>query len=69
MVTPQKILTDLKFNNQTQLVGFLNKHFTWKADKESERIYILDESNPDRNVSKEYEIKETKSGYLYLSEV
>lgn len=69
MVTPQKILTDLKFNNQTQLVGFLNKHFTWKADKESERIYILDESNPDRNVSKEYEIKETKSGYLYLSKI
>ena len=69
MPTAQQILKDLKFDTQTQLVGFLNKHFTWKADKETEHIYILDKSNPDRNRSREYEIKETKSGYLYLSEV
>ena len=69
MATAQQILKDLKFENNTQLVGFLNKHFTWKADKETERVYILDKSNPDRNRSREYEIKETKSGNLYLSEV
>lgn len=67
MPTAQQILKDLKFASQTQLVGFLNKHFTWKADKES--IYILDKSNPERHRSREYEIKETKSGYLYLSEI
>ena len=69
MPTAQQILKDLKFENNTQLVGFLNKHFTWKADKETERLYILDKSNPERQRSREYEIKETKSGYLYLSEV
>ena len=69
MATVQQILKDLKFENNTQLVGFLNKHFTWKADKETEHIYILDKSNPERQVSKEYEIKETKSGNLYLSEI
>lgn len=69
MATPTQILKDLKFDTQTQLVGFLNKHFTWKADKQTEHIYILDKSNPDRNRSREYEIKETKSGNLYLSEI
>ena len=69
MATPQQILKDLKFNNNTQLIGFLQKHFVFKVDKETERIYIVDKSNPDRNRSREYEIKETESGYLYLSEV
>jgi hypothetical protein len=69
MATVQQILKDLKFENNTQLVGFLNKHFVWKADSETERLYILDKSNPERQRSREYEIKETKSGYLYLSEV
>jgi hypothetical protein len=68
MATVQQI-KDLKFENNTQLVGFLNRHFVWKADKETERVYILDKSNPERNRSREYEIKETKSGNLYLSEV
>ena len=68
-MTKTSVLKDLKFESNTQLVGYLNKHFTWKADKDNERVYILDESNPDRNVSKEYEIKETKSGNLYLSEI
>lgn len=68
-MTKASVLKDLKFESNTQLVGYLNKHFTWKADKETQKVYILDESNPDRNVSKEYEIKETKSGNLYLSEV
>ena len=69
MATAQQILKDLKFDTQTQLVGFLNKHFVWKADKETERLYILDKSNPERQRSREYEIKETKSKKLYLSEV
>lgn len=69
MVTPQKILTDLKFDNQTQLVDFLNKHFIWKADKETESIFVVDQSNPERQRSREYKVKETKSGYLYLSEI
>ena len=69
MPNAQQILKDLKFENNTQLVGFLNKHFTWKADKETEKLYILDKSNPERQRSREYEIKETKSGYLYLSEI
>jgi len=69
MATPNQILKDLKFENLTQLVGFLQKHFTWKYDENPQRIYILDKSNPERNRSREYELKETKSGYLYLSEV
>ena len=69
MATPTQILKELKFDTQTQLVGFLNKHFTWKADKETERIYILDKSNPERQRSREYEIKELKSGKLYLREI
>jgi predicted amidophosphoribosyltransferase len=69
MPTAQQILKDLKFASQTQLVGFLNNHFVWKADKETQRLYILDKSNPERQRSREYEIKETKSGYLYLSEI
>ena len=69
MPTAQQILKDLKFDTQTQLVGFLNRHFVWKADKETERLYILDKSNPERQRSREYEIKETKSKKLYLSEV
>lgn len=69
MATPTQILKELKFDTQTQLVGFLNKHFVWKADKETEHIYLLDKSNPERQRSREYEIKELKSGKLYLSEV
>ena len=69
MATAQQILKDLKFDTQTQLVGFLNRHFVWKADKETERLYILDKSNPERQRSREYEIKETKSKKLYLSEI
>lgn len=69
MPNTQQTLKDLIFDTQTQLVGFLNKHFVWKADKETERLYILDKSNPERQRSREYEIKETKSGNLYLSEV
>ena len=69
MATPTQILKELKFDTQTQLVGFLNKHFVWKADKETKHLYILDKSNPERQRSREYEIKELKSGKLYLSEV
>lgn len=69
MPNAQQILKDLKFENQTQLIGFLQKHFVFKVDKETERVYILDKSNPERQRSREYEIKETKSGYLYLSEI
>jgi predicted amidophosphoribosyltransferase len=69
MATPQQMLKDLKFNSQTQLIGFLQKHFTFKVDKETEHIFIVDKSNPDRQRSREYEIKETKSGNLYLSEI
>lgn len=69
MATKTQTLKDLKFDSQTQLIGFLQKHFVFKVDKETERIYILDKSNPERQRSREYEIKETKSGNLYLSEV
>ena len=69
MPTAQQILKDLKFENSTQLLNFVNKHFICKADNETQRLYILDKSNPERHRSREYEIKETKSGYLYLSEV
>lgn len=69
MANQTQILKETIFNTQTQLVGFLNKHFTWKVDKETEKVYILDKSNPERNRSREYEIKETESGYLYLKEV
>ena len=69
MSNVQQMLKDRNFNNQTQLVNFLNQFFVWKADKETEKIYIIDKSNPERKVSREYEIKETKNGNLYLSEV
>ena len=69
MATPNQILKDVKFTSTTQLIGFLQKHFTFKVDKETEHIFIVDKSNPDRNRSREYEIKETKNGNLYLSEV
>ena len=62
-------LKELKFDTQTQLIGFLQKHFVFKVDKETESIYILDQSNPERNRSREYEIKETKDKKLYLSEI
>lgn len=69
MATPNQILKDVKFTNATQLIGFLQKHFTCKVDKETEHIFIVDKSNPDRQRSREYEVKETKSGNLYLSEI
>lgn len=62
-------LKERKFDNSTELVKFLNKHFTWKADKDTESIYIIDKSNPDRNRSREYKIAENKDKKLYLSEV
>ena len=63
-------LKELKFETQTQLVGFLNKHnYVWKADAETESIFILDKSNPDRNRSREYKIKESANGNFYLSEI
>ena len=64
-----KELKEKTFSTQTELVAFINKRYVWKADKETNHIYIIDKSNPDRHVSREYEIKETKSGNLYLSEV
>lgn len=69
MATPTQILKDAKFISTTQLIGFLQRHFTFKVDKETEHIFIVDKSNPDRQRSREYEIKETKSGNLYLSEI
>ena len=69
MATPTQILKDLKFTSTTQLIGFLQKHFVFQVDKETEHIYILDKSNPERQRSREYELKETKSGNLYLSEI
>jgi len=63
-------LKDKMFENSTELVAYLNSNqFVWKADKETEHLFILDQTNPDRNRSHEMEIKETKSGKLYLSEV
>ena len=69
MATPNQILKDLKFESTTQLIGFLQKHFTFKVDKETEHVFIIDKSNPDRHRSREYEVKETKSGNFYLSEI
>ena len=69
MATPNQILKDLKFTSTTQLIGFLQKHFTFKVEKETERIFIVDKSNPDRYRSREYEVKETKNGNFYLSEI
>lgn len=68
MAKSTSILKDKKFENTTELVAFLKENFVWKIDPEIEHIYILDKSG-SRNVSKEFEIKETKSGNLYLSEV
>lgn len=71
-VGKQKMVTQLKekkFNNSTELVKFLNKNFVWKADKKTERLYILDKSNPERQKSREYKIIETKDKQLCLSEV
>ena len=68
-MTQVEILKELRFIDTTQLVAYLQKSgLTWKADKETERIYILDATKA-RNQSTEFEIKENKSGYFYLSEV
>lgn len=58
------------FPNTTELIAYLNQeHFIYKVDNEAESIYILDLSNPARQRSREYKLKETDGGYLYLSEV
>ena len=62
-------LKDLKFDNTGELVAFLQKHFTWKADQEYEIILIIDKSNPERHRSRAYKIKEDKDEKLYLLEV
>ena len=69
MATPTQILKDVKFTSTTQLIGFLQKHFTFKVDKETEHIFIVDKSNPERQRSREYEVKSTTSGNFYLSEI
>ena len=62
-------LKDLKFENTTQLVAYLqNSGLVWKADKNPERIYILD-TTKTRNQSVEFVLEETQSGYVYLKEV
>lgn len=69
MKTNPKILKDTMFDSTTQLVGFLQKHFVFKYDKETEHIFIVDKTNPERQRSREYEMKESKNGKFYLSEV
>lgn len=63
-------LKDKKFNNSTELVACLiNNNFVWRADKETEHLYILDKTNPERHLSKEFAIKEDKDGKLVLEKV
>lgn len=58
------------FPNTTELIAYLNQqNFIYKVDNKEESIYILDVSNPARQRSREYKLKETDSGYLYLNEV
>lgn len=69
MRTNPKILKDMMFDSTTQLVGFLQKHFVFKYDKETQHIFIVDKTNPERQRSREYEMVESKSGKFYLSEI
>ena len=69
MASLRETLKDRTFENQAQLIAFLNGNYVWKADKQTESIYILDKSNPDRNYSREYKVKENKDKRLYLNEV
>ena len=64
-----EFLKQQKFNNQTELIKFLQDRYTFKVDKEKELIYIIDKTNPDRKISKEFVIKEDKDKKLYLSEI
>lgn len=58
------------FPNTTELIAYLNQqNFIYKVDNEEESIYILDTSNPSRQRSREYKLKETDGGYLYLNEI
>lgn len=68
-MTKISTLKELKFDNTTQLVAYLqNSGLTFKVDKETERVYVLDKDK-SRNQSTEFEIRESKSGYLYLGEI
>ena len=60
-----EFLKQQKFNNQTELIKFLQDRYTFKVDKEKELIYIIDKTNPDRKISKEFVIKEDKDKKLY----
>jgi hypothetical protein len=65
-------LNNLEFESTTQLVRFLNgAGFVWKADEETQKLYILDKSNPERHRSREYEIQDSKDykGYVVLKEI
>ena len=64
-----EFLKQQKFNNQTELIKFLQDRYTFKVDKDKELIYIIDKTNPDRKVSKDFVIKEDKNKKLYLSEI
>jgi len=69
MATVNQIVKGRKFSNSTELIGFLQKNFVFKVDHESEHVYILDKSNPDRQMSKEFKVNEDKDKKLYLEEV
>ena len=58
-----------KFENSTELIAYLNaRNLVWKADKEEEKIYILDKSMA-RNKTREFAIVEDKDKKLFLQEM
>lgn len=58
-----------KFENPTELIAYLNaRSLVWKADKEEEKIYILDKSMA-RNKTREFSIVEDKDKKLFLQEM
>ena len=69
MKISQATLTKVKFDNSTELIATLQKHFTFAVDKETEHVFVLDRTNPTRARSREYVVQEDKDEKLYLLEV
>ena len=61
-------LTKTEFNSTAEIVQALN-NFTCKVMPDTERIYILDKTNPNRHKSREFEVKESADNTFFLKEI
>ncbi len=61
-------LTKNEFNSTAEIVQALN-NFTCKVMPDTERIYILDKTNPNRHKSREFEVMESSDNTFFLKEI